>query len=183
MTEWTDETAEWYASKYGEYPTNRLAIAALALDPEAIIVDIGCGTGAALRQAAPQVTQGRLIGIDPIDRMVEIARERCRAHPHGARIEIRQGPAEALPVEDGVADLVLAFDSYDHWNDTAAGFAEVRRILRPQGRLVVVKDGGIPGDRAGFIAALAPAGFEIREERQLSEDDVSCMMWVCEVAR
>ncbi len=66
MTEWNAEIAEWYADNYGEYPTNRLAIDALGLPMDAVVLDIGCGTGAALRHAAPRVTQGRLIGVDPV---------------------------------------------------------------------------------------------------------------------
>lgn len=74
MTEWNSETAEWYAKNYGEYPTNRIAIDALALEADSAIVDVGCGTGSALRHAASWVPKGDLIGIDPVPRMVELAR-------------------------------------------------------------------------------------------------------------
>ena len=77
-------------------------------------------------------------------RMLEIARERAADHPQGHRIEFREGPAESLPVGDDHADLVFAFDAIDHWQDKAAGLAEIRRVLRAGGRLVVVKDGGVP---------------------------------------
>ena len=86
MPEWDSETAEWYAQNYGEYPTNRLAVDALDLPEDAVIVDVGCGTGAALRHAAVKVRRGHLIGIDPVPRMIEIARERLEGHPAAARI-------------------------------------------------------------------------------------------------
>ncbi|MFT4704273.1 MAG: ubiquinone/menaquinone biosynthesis C-methylase UbiE [Bradymonadia bacterium] len=81
MTEWTDQTAEWYAAKYGEYPTNQLALDALEIAPNASVLDIGCGTASALRHASQTVTSGRLIGVDPVPRMIEIASERLAGHP------------------------------------------------------------------------------------------------------
>lgn len=182
MSEWTAETAEWYAEKYGEYATNRLAVDALDLARDSIVIDVGCGAGSALRHAALRVTESTLIGIDPVPRMVEIARERALSHPHDARLEFRQGSAEDLPVDDHVADFVFAFDSFDHWLDPPRGLAEVRRILKSDGQLVVVKDGGVPDGgeaRSALIDALGRAEFEIRSEQQIAGDDVSFVMWIC----
>ena len=185
MSEWNDATAEWYARTYGEHATNRLAVESLDLKPTTVIADVGCGTGSALRHAAVRVTCGTLIGIDPVPRMVEIARERAAAHPHGARIEFREGSAESIPVEAAAADLVFAFDSYDHWQDKARGLAEVRRILRIGGRLVVVKDDAVPGGsaaRAAFREALAVAGFAECIKKNIAADGASFTLSICEVA-
>lgn len=185
MSEWNAETAEWYAAKYGEYATNRLAADAVEVAPDAVVVDVGCGTGAALRRVAPRVPHGTLIGLDPIPRMVEIARERASEDPNDHRIEFREAPAERLPLEDDSADVIFAFDSIDHWQDKAAGLREIRRVLRPGGRLVVVKDGGLPGGakaKQGFLAELARSGLTVVQEKDLAEDDVTCTMWVCGVA-
>lgn len=185
MSKWDSETAEWYAKKYGEYATNRLGVEALNLPVDATIVDIGCGTGCALRHAAKQVTQGRLIGIDPVPRMVEIAREQTASHAASERIVFYEGAAESLPVKDNLADFVFAFDSFDHWQNPLQGLAEVRRILNANGRFVVVKDGGLPdGTQAQqtFAEMLTRAGFVVSEERAIDEDDVSFMMWICAAA-
>lgn len=182
MSEWNAETAQWYADKYGEYATNRLAVEALELAPDAVILDIGCGTGSALRHLADRVPRGTLVGVDPISRMIEIAEERARAHPQGHRIEFREAPAERLPFDAATADWVFAFDSIDHWRDREAGLAEVRRVLGPGGRFAVVKDGGLPGGataRQELARELRRAGFEVLHERGLTEDDVSCTLWVC----
>lgn len=185
MSEWNAATAEWYARNYSEHPTNRLAVESLDLDPDSVIVDVGCGTGSALRHAAARVTCGVLIGIDPVPRMVEIARERVASHPHGARVEFREGSAENIPVEDAAADLVFAFDSFDHWRDKARGLVEVRRILKPGGRLVVVKDHAVPGGsraRKALSNALTLAGFAERSKRKVAADGVSFTLSICEVA-
>ena len=182
MPDWTADTAEWYAARYGDYPTNRLAVEALKLTPAMTIVDVGCGTGAALRHAAARVTEGTLIGVDPVPRMLELARGQTASHPAAGRIEFREGAAEDLPVEDATADVVLAFDSFDHWRDQGRGLAEIRRVLRPQGRLAVVKDGGLPGGheaRRTFLAELAGAGFELLGEQTLDQDGVAFTMWLC----
>ena len=182
MSEWTAETADWYAANYGEYATNRLAVDAIDVAPDAVVVDVGCGTGSALRRLAPRVPKGRLIGVDPVPRMLAIARERAAADPNGRRIEFVEAPAERLPLEDDVADVVLAFDSIDHWNDRAAGLREVTRVLRPGGRLVVVKDGGLPGGARATRAlrvALGRVGLAVPHEAALTEADVTCTLWVC----
>ena len=185
MSDWNAETAEWYAAKYGEYATNRLAADATEVSPDTVVVDVGCGTGSALRRIAPRVPDGTLIGLDPIPRMLEIARERASEDPNGHRIEFREAPAERLPLADDSADLVFAFDSIDHWQDKAAGLREIRRVLRPEGRLVVVKDGGLPGGakaKRDFLAELERSGLTVMQETNLAEDNVTCTMWVCGVA-
>ena len=179
---WSTETAEWYAKEYGEYATNRLAVDALDLSPDAVIVDVGCGTGAALRHAAPRVPNGNLIGIDSAPRMVEIARERKATHPHGDRISFREGLAEALPVDDAFANVVFAFDSYDHWQDKRLGLAEIRRVLKPAGQLIIVKDGGVPGAEEApqtLLDDLGRAGFEIIKRQECKSEGVSLTMLLC----
>lgn len=186
MSEWTSETAEWYASRYGDYPTNFLAIDALRINDGMTVVDVGCGTGSALRHAASRVQNGRFIGIDPVPRMVEIAREQTAGHPAADRITFCEGSAEKLPVSNASADLVLAFDSFDHWQDKVRGLNEIRRVLQPRGELVIVKDGGVPGGakaRQAFENALAKAGFDIVHREKIESKAVSFAIWVCRMER
>lgn len=182
MTEWNAETAEWYAATYGEYATNRLAVDALDLARDAVVVDVGCGTGSALRRIAPRVPEGRLVGVDPTPRMIAIALERASEDPNGRRIEFVVAPAERCPLEDGLADVVLAFDSIDHWQERIAGLSEVSRMLRSGGRFVVVKDGAVPDSAASkreLLADLDRTGYAVLEEQVLAEGDVTCTMWIC----
>lgn len=186
MSTWNNETAEWYAEKYGEYDTNRLGIQSLQLSDSSTVIDIGCGTGSALRQISEVVTNGTLIGIDPVPRMLEIAKAKTEKHKAAGRIAYYEGSAENLPVKDNTADVVLAFDSFDHWDDPARGLQEVRRVLKPSGQFVVVKDDGVPQHREAknaFIQALHGAGFDVLEEERLQSESVTCTRWICTVRR
>lgn len=182
MSKWDTKTAEWYAEKYGEYATNRIGVEALKLESDFTIVDIGCGTGCALRHASDQVTKVSLIGIDPVLRMIEMAQEKTAGHLAANRVFYHQGSAEILPIEDASVDVVLAFDSYDHWQDQPKGLVEVRRVLKYNGRFVVVKDGGLPNGndaKKEFIAGLIEAGFKVVKEKNIQEDDVIFTQWIC----
>jgi SAM-dependent methyltransferase len=177
MSTWTDETANWYAANYGEYPTNRLGVDAIDFAGVSTVVDVGCGTGAALRHLSSTHLDLQLIGVDPVGRMVEIARQRLTGPHASARIEFRIGPAESIPVDDDTADVVLAFDSFDHWHDHRLALDEIRRILLPTGRLVVLKDEGSPGgakSRALLAETTSQAGFALHSNAKLNEGDVTC---------
>lgn len=80
----------------------------------------------------------RLLGVDPAERMVEIARERLPA----ATIVV--AGAEALPVPDSSVDTVLSCVSFHHWQDGAHGLREAARLLRLGGRLCLA-DVTVPG--------------------------------------
>ena len=178
MNKWNAETVEWYANNYGEYDTNKWGVEALTLSPKLTVVDIGCGTGCALRHVVKKVTNGKLIGIDPIPRMVQIAKERT----DDSRISYKVGPAEQVPIDSGIADIVLAFDSFDHWQNQTQGLKEVKRILKPEGLFVVIKDGGVPkGDkyRQTFLDKLQKTGLALTNERSIEKDDISFVMWEC----
>ncbi|MBN1428480.1 MAG: class I SAM-dependent methyltransferase [Anaerolineae bacterium] len=182
MGDWNSDTAEWYAENYGDYPTNRLAVDELDLLRDAIIVDIGCGTGSALRHASSRVSDGLIIGIDPVSRMIEIAREQTVDHPGSDRIEYRQGTAEKIPIEDDSSDFVFAFDSLDHWGDKEKGFGEIHRILRPDGKLVIVKDGSVPGASTAckaLVDEIQKFNFNVLNQQQVSAEGVTFTMWTC----
>jgi ubiquinone/menaquinone biosynthesis C-methylase UbiE len=184
MTEWNSETAEWYAANYGDYPTNSLAVEQLDLPEQSTIVDVGCGTGSALRYAAAKVKSGNLIGIDPVPRMVEIAKAITKKHETNYQIIFKVGSAEDLPVEDSLADIVFAFDSIDHWNDIQQGLKEILRILKPGGRFIIVKDLSVPGAKKalnGLELKLGTARFVIGTKEIIKTEEVSFALWTCDL--
>jgi ubiquinone/menaquinone biosynthesis C-methylase UbiE len=167
--EWTDEIATWYAEEHGDWPGLVPIIAAAGIQSRDRVLDIGCGTGSALRLVAPKTTR-RLVGIDPSPVMISLA------GGHHQRIDYFQAAAEHIPLDDACVDLVLAINSLHHWQDVAAGLAEAARVLAKGGRLVVAEETAIV-QRHGFTAektelALTGAGFTVRESQLVGTDDL-----------
>jgi ubiquinone/menaquinone biosynthesis C-methylase UbiE len=107
------------------------------LKPADRVLDIGTGTGIAARRAARTVgPDGTVLGIDLSEGMIEHAR-RSVANCDGKPPEFRVMDAEALDLPDATFDVVLSLCAVRHLPEIARALAEMRRILRPGGRLVV----------------------------------------------
>ena len=178
MARWDAFAADWYLRTHPDHATNHLAVDRVDLAADAVVVDLGCGLGTALRHAAERVTAGSLIGVDLVPRMVEHAMRLTSEHPAAARIEFRVGEATALPVADDLADVVLAFDTFHHWAEPEAGLAEVRRVLKSGGTFLVAQDDR-EVDAYGFVAMAEAAGFEVLTEEQVREEGVRFTLWHC----
>jgi ubiquinone/menaquinone biosynthesis C-methylase UbiE len=113
---------------------NRCADVALGAHQVSLrVLDVGCGTGALLRQMnarLPNVLE--LVGVDPAIEMVRLARDRAEGVE-----QFIQANAEQLPFPDGHFDLVVSTNSFDHWVDQERGLREVARVLQPEGRFVL----------------------------------------------
>ena len=111
---------------------HRAVLASIPADfkPETIL-DIGCGTGRLLRKLAVRWPEAQLIGIDPAEGMIAVAR---RLTPG---VTFYQSMAEKMPLPDASADLVTSTVSFHHWQDQAQGVCEVARVLRPGGYFVL----------------------------------------------
>ena len=102
------------------------------------IVDAGSGAGTDALIAARLVgPAGAVIGVEMTAEMLEKAR-RNAALAGLANVEFREGILEALPVPDGWADVVISNGVLNLVPDKAAALAEMRRVLRPGGRLQLV---------------------------------------------
>lgn len=105
------------------------------IEAGATVLDIGSGAGTDLLLAAMSVgPTGRAIGVDMTEEM--IARARSSAERMGLRhVEVRAGDLHALPVEDGVIDVVISNGVLNLSPDKRVAFGEVFRVLTPGGRL------------------------------------------------
>jgi SAM-dependent methyltransferase len=112
-------------------------VAQLALQPGETVLDLGSGGGIDVFLAARQVgPAGRVIGVDMTPKMIEVARENARTDGYD-NVEFRHGRLEALPVEDASIDAVTSNCVINLVPDKAAVYAEIARVLRPGGRVVV----------------------------------------------
>jgi SAM-dependent methyltransferase len=99
------------------------------------VVDLGSGGGFDCFVAAGQVGgAGRVVGVDMTDEMLD--RSRAAAAEMGlGNLEFRRGIIEALPVEDGWADVIISNGVINLCADKRQVFAEIIRVLKPGGRL------------------------------------------------
>jgi len=107
------------------------------LQPGETVLDLGCGGGIDTLLAAQYVgTQGHATGLDMTPAMVETAR--INAATLGLKnIHFVEGTIEALPFPNESVDVVLSNGVFNLAPDKDRVFAEVRRVLRPHGRLIV----------------------------------------------
>jgi len=100
------------------------AAALLGLGREAEVVDLAAGTGKLTRLLAERF--GRVVAVEPDDRMRALI-----------EVESHAGTAERMPLPDASSDAVFVGDAF-HWFDAAAALAEIARVLRPRGGLVLL---------------------------------------------
>jgi SAM-dependent methyltransferase len=118
------------------------------------LLDLGCGSGYWLAGYADEAAA--VIGVEPDPRLLPLAAAR------DSRVLVLRGSAEHIPVPDESVDVVHARFAYFFPPGCEAGLAEVLRVLRPAGTLVVVGNDLRAGDFADLVraagAALEPAG-------------------------
>lgn len=113
------------------------------VDPRAgeVVVDLGAGLGPASVEAVGLVgPTGRVIAVDPSRTMRAVLRLRCLAHRGLRAVEVRGGAAESMPVEAHSVDALWAVNATHHFADLDRFVAELARVLRPGGRVVLVEE-------------------------------------------
>ena len=135
-----EETARCYVEEYGDHATNRMTVERAGLQCDDVVLDIGCGSGTAMREAATRLPSGRVFGVDPTPTMVQIAAQKTAACDTRDRIEFFEADAAHLPLPDASVTVAWAINSLHHWDDVPAGLAEARRVLAAGGRFLVTEE-------------------------------------------
>jgi len=167
---------------------NVWAAGLLDVQPADRVLEIGFGPGIAIAELARRATRGRVVGVDHSELMVRQASRRNAAAVRAARVELRLGTAEQLPVFDEPFDKILAVNSLMFWDDPVARLKELRGLLRPGGRIAIAFQPRGPGStdetaaRAGEVIAghFAGAGLtDVRVEKlALKPTAVVCVLGV-----
>ena len=111
---------------------------ALRLAPGERVLDIGSGPGMLVRQMAEAVGErGAVDAVDVSQSMLALAARRERS-ADAAPVEIAEADALALPFADASFDVAVSTQVYEYVEDLPSALAEVRRVLRPGGRLLVL---------------------------------------------
>lgn len=141
----SDNAAENYERYFvpaiGE-PVARDLVDRAALRAGERVLDVACGTGIVARLAAEQVgATGTVAGLDVNPAMLAVARS---VTPDETTVDWHEASAEAMPLPDGVFDVVLCQMGLQFVPDKAAALREMRRVLAPGGRLVLNVPGPTP---------------------------------------
>lgn len=109
----------------------------LGLPPDSGVVDVGCGEGAYAFRLATHFGF-RVLGIDPVQRHLDLARSARRDLPPeiASRVAFERGTATAVPVPDASLDLAWCRDVMVHVARPDLAYAELARVLRPGGHVV-----------------------------------------------
>ncbi len=109
--------------------------------PDALIVDVGAGTGALGRAAVARWPDVRVVGVDPSEGMLSVGRKAAAESLDPAalaRLSWMNGAAERLPIASGTADAIVSSFSWQFVPARTRAYREARRVLRPGGALAVV---------------------------------------------
>src|SRR5205823_2223822 len=104
----------------------------------AAVLDVGCGTGELTARLAAKFPRASFIGVDLEEPHLERARAHCAAL--GARVRFEVADALALPYDDAAFDLVVCRHVIQAVPDPAGVLAEIRRVLRPGGRVHLIAE-------------------------------------------
>src|SRR5262249_53515291 len=136
-------------------PWVRRLVDVAALRPAEHVLDVACGTGLFAGLAPCRVgADGRVVGVDLNGTMIETARTVSTADVHNT-IEWRTGDAAALPFANAAFDVVLCQQGVQFFPDRIQALREMRRVLRPGGRLALTVGSAIT--ERPYRAALADA--------------------------
>jgi ubiquinone/menaquinone biosynthesis C-methylase UbiE len=148
----------------GRFRKKQVELARLA--PGESVLDVGCGTGTLAIAAARRVgATGSVTGIDPAENL--LARARGKARRARVAVDFRAGTGDGLPFEDASFDAVLSTLVLHHLPHDVlrATVQEMRRVLKPGGRALVVDIGGVQDATKSTLHAPhgGHVGFDLRE--------------------
>ena len=112
-------------------------IALLQIAPHHQVLEIGFGGGAGLALLAKRVQTGVILGLDLSPDMVAHAERRFQTEIAAGRMAVQLGNICSLPYADENFDRAFTINTIYFWPDTQQGLAELRRVLKPDGRAAV----------------------------------------------
>ena len=135
-------------------------ISLTALKEKDYFLDIGCGTGWAVRYASRIIKEnGKAFGIDLSPKMIEIAKANS---PNNQNVFFFQANSENLPFEDNFFEYIICTNSFHHYLDPLKVLDEVFRVLKKEGEIYILD---VTTD--GFLAKMLDKGFQKTEQEHV----------------
>ena len=131
----------------------------LEIHPSDSVLEVGSGPGLGLQLAAARAYQGKVVGVDPSETMLEMASQRNRALIEAGYVQLQRGSVEKLPFHDATFDKAMTMNSLHLWLDPVAGLKQIRRTLRAGGRIAIAITRFSYASPDKFESQLMEAGF------------------------
>jgi ubiquinone/menaquinone biosynthesis C-methylase UbiE len=138
-TAWNGDAGAYWAAHHDIFEAclaryHRTFLHAAAIQPGDRVLDVGCGTGVTTRAAGRAAFRGQVLGVDLSAEMVGLA-ERLAGHEGLAHVSFLHADAQVHPFADESFDVTISHNGAAFFGDPHAAFTNLRRSLRPRGRL------------------------------------------------
>jgi ubiquinone/menaquinone biosynthesis C-methylase UbiE len=132
-----DQLASIYDQRWHWYVTNTLTFLKTWVNFSASdrILDIACGTGEFERMVLGENPTQQMVGVDISQEMLAIARQKLHSY---SNVSFQVGSASALPFPDQSFDVIVSANAFHYFDDPIASLTEVKRVLRPNGKVVIL---------------------------------------------
>jgi ubiquinone/menaquinone biosynthesis C-methylase UbiE len=112
----------------------------VSIQPNDVILDVGCGGGRTVNKLAEMAVNGKVYGVDYSEDSVKVATKQNQTLIEAGRVKILHGSVETLPFADSFFDLVTAIETYYFWPDLNENLKEIKRVLKPKGQLILINE-------------------------------------------
>lgn len=155
----------------------------LKIGSDFVVLDIGVGGGKTVGKLANYASQGKVYGIDYSKDMVEYSKKENQKLVTEGRIDLIQGSVEQMSFPSDFFDLVTAIETYYFWPNLPRAFREIKRVLKPGAKLLLVsemiKDGKYDVENAEMIAKAHVKLFSVQEIVNMLECEELVDVEVC----
>jgi len=139
FTRWSESYDQCILQRLLFGPSHRAIIAKIKdrWDENPIrVLDVGCGTGIFAERILEALPNAQVVGIDLVEGMLTKGLERWKRHDQG--VFAVQADSERLPFDRATFDVVTCANSFHHYPNQKRAVAEMKRVLRPNGRLLLI---------------------------------------------
>ena len=132
-----DKIANIYDVRWRNYIINTLTFLYNwdKIKPQAIILDVACGTGEFERLLLEKNPTQKIIGIDISEKMLDLARKK---HDAFSSVEFKQASVNSLPFESNYFDVVVCANSFHFFDKPQLALAEMKRVVKPHGKVIIL---------------------------------------------
>ena len=124
----------------GHQPLTLWGLTHVTIEPNYVILDVGCGGGKTVSRLAQRVPLGKVFGIDYSAEMVNYSRKVNKKFIAENRVEIVEGSVEKTGFPDDFFDLVTAIETYYFWPSFSEALKEILRVLKHSGKFLMVNE-------------------------------------------